>query len=210
MVVEAGISKRSNISELHKGRFDELRGRIDTIEAEMDRIGSDLNSDAFSRIGLRQPLVDQEGFPLAGIDIHRVRELRNRFHVLETDLRASTTEIEALLHEIHEHARSTGSVTSGPPRSAIPFGRVHTVQSGSPAESAGILVGDKVVKFGHLSCYRAEDVNICYDGIPTVMENLQVGASVRVSVFRLGRENEVLDYDLIPQTGRIGCLIKPL
>ena len=210
MVVETGISTRSNISEFHKGRFEELRARITSIETEMGAIGDDLNSDAFAKIGLRRPLVDSEGFPLAGIDIHRVRELRNRFAVLETDLRSVTSEVEALLHEIHEHARSTGSVSSGERRSAIPFGRVHSVQPGSAAESAGILVGDKVIKFGHLSCYRTEDVHTCYDGIPTVMENHHVGESLHISIIRLGREGESLDFDLIPQNGRLGCLIKPL
>lgn len=210
MVVESRVSTNSGVSSVQRGRFDHLSGRKRQIDDEMENIAETLSSESFSNIGLKKPLIDAQGFPLAGIDIHRVRELRNRFAILETDLKSVVAEIESLLHEIHEHARNTGSVSSGDRRPMLPFGRVETVVPSSAAEDAGLLVGDKVIKFAHLCCYRKEDANVCYDAIPSVLAGLQPNEPLPITVKRLGRESELLTFDVHPREGRIGCLIKPL
>ena len=180
------------------------------VESELDSIADTLNSEAFSNIGLQKPLTDEEGFPLAGIDLHQVRQLRNRFAILTTDHADLLRKIEESIHMIHEHARNTGSVTSGERSALLPFGRVETVAPDSAAEAAGILVGDKVVKFGSLSCVTEAGMKQCYESIPSTLHAIRFDSSLEVRVIRIGRANEVIELNVTPRDGRIGCLIRPI
>jgi 26S proteasome non-ATPase regulatory subunit 9 len=212
MVVETENSPSPTLddSNLRVDVVKKLMEQRTIIENEIDSIGEELSSESFLQIGLKKPLVDAEGFPLAGLDIHRVRELRNRYAILQTDVDNLTESIERALHDIHEHARITGSITSGVRRPAVPFGRVETVVSGSAAEHAGLLVGDKIVKFGHLCCYSSDGVQQCYESIPEVVRGSQDNQILSLEVTRLGRPGETIELNLRPRDGRIGCLIKPL
>ena len=178
------------------------------IEKEMDTIGNTLNSDASANVGINKPLVDSEGFPLPGVDHHQVRALRNRFACLRTDLDELYIKIESSLHEIHEAARLTDNVSVGDRHSLVPFGRVEVVAPGSAAEDAGLLVGDKLVSFGPISCYSAESVDFCYDSIPGIVKRIPLGESLDLKVRRVGRDNEDILISLLPKDGKIGCLIK--
>ena len=187
---------------------DVIRQR-DTVEAEMDTILEDLNSDTFSNVGLKKPLVDIDGFPLAGIDLHQVSILRNRFVCLSTDSRLLGDRIEQLIHQIHEMARLQGEISTGDKRAAIPFGRVEAVVPGSSAEQGGMLVGDQVIGLGPLSCYSEASIPECYAAIPAVVKNL-TSRDLKVKVHRLGREDAPICLNLELIEGRLGCLIKPL
>ena len=173
------------------------------VESELDSIADTLNSEAFSNIGLQKPLTDEEGFP-------QVRQLRNRFAILTTDHADLLRKIEESIHMIHEHARNTGSVTSGERSALLPFGRVETVAPDSAAEAAGILVGDKVVKFGSLSCVTEAGMKQCYESIPSTLHAIRFDSSLEVRVIRIGRANEVIELNVTPRDGRIGCLIRPI
>lgn len=177
------------------------------IEKEMEQIGDQLASDAFSKIGLKKKLIDDEGFPLPGIDLHRARYLRNRFSHLETDLGEIVHRIESLLHEIHEQARTSGTIHTGSERMLYPFGKIAAVVPGSPADTAGLLVGDKVLRFGPISCGNASAVEMCYDGIPATIQSVGPGKCILIQVERLGRESEALLVKVYPIDGLVGCLI---
>ncbi len=180
------------------------------IETEMDSIIESLNSEAFGRVGLRKSLIDEEGFPLAGIDLLQVRTYRSRFAILQTDLKDIVARIEKSIHEIHEQARATGSVSGGDRRSLVSFGRVDNIGPGSAAEDGGLLAGDKILRFGRLSCFNAESVKDCYDAIPAVLRDVGPNEFIEVQVSRLGRESEELIMRIYPNDGRIGCLIRPV
>jgi 26S proteasome non-ATPase regulatory subunit 9 len=214
MVIESSTNGDSiplNKNDTLRDLVTEPIGKKDEIESEMDSIANTLNSPAFAHIGLRKSLVDEDGFPLAGIDLLQVRTFRNRFAVLETDLKDITARIETVITEIHEHARLTGSVSMGEGRSPVAFGRVDSIAEGSAADEAGLLVGDKILKFGRLSCFNADRVKDCYDAIPVVLrEIVGPGTFVEIQVSRLGRESEDIFLRLYPKEGRIGCLIRPV
>jgi 26S proteasome non-ATPase regulatory subunit 9 len=181
------------------------------LEVELDAIADTLSSESFSGVGLTKPLVDEEGFPLSGIDLVQVRSYRNRAAVIQTDLTAITLRIEELIHEIHREARESGSVSSGARVNLIPFGRVDMVVPGSAAESAGILVGDKIIKFGRLSCINVDGVQACFDSIPQVIQDLEVNKPMDIEVSRVGRKDErILIPVILSDDGRLGCLIRPV
>jgi 26S proteasome non-ATPase regulatory subunit 9 len=72
------------------------------IELEINGILEYLNGPGMP--GLHNPLVDSEGFPLPDIDLYRVREMRNRWHVLNTDYTEIMNKMEAELHSLHASA----------------------------------------------------------------------------------------------------------
>ena len=213
MVIDAEKSEaygRSPENDTLRRLVKTLMDKKQTIENEIDSIIETLNSDAFMSIGLRKPLVDDQGFPLAGIDLLQVRTYRNRFAVLETDLKDILEQIDESIQEIHEHARATQTVTSGDVRNPLPFGRVESISNGSAADEAGLLVGDKVVKFGRLSCFNPDGVKNCYDAIPSIVREVDPTGYIEAQVSRLGREGEELIMRIYPKEGRIGCLIRPI
>ena len=77
----------------------------DNLEAEADAIGSELTSpgpNGERPAGIKDALVDAEGFPRSDVDIFRVRELRNRLACINTDHKAVMKEIEAEMLRLHE------------------------------------------------------------------------------------------------------------
>lgn len=115
--------------------------------------------------------------------------------------------IESLLHEIHERARTSGTISIGSGRKLYPFGKIATVVPGSPADTAGLVVGDKVLRFGPLFCGNASAIEMCYDGIPSTIQSVGPGKCISIQVERLGRESEALVVEIFPIEGRVGCLI---
>ncbi|AFZ79160.1 hypothetical protein BEWA_020060 [Theileria equi strain WA] len=86
-----------NILALDKKRRD--------IEIEIEALIDFLNSDECKNVGLNKPLVDEEQFPLSGIDIYAIREARGRVACLKNDYDQMTLEIEKGLHELHSKHR---------------------------------------------------------------------------------------------------------
>lgn len=213
MVSESAPNSSQKIDPQSNALTDIVKAQMASkrvIETELESIVDALNSEALAHIGLRKHLVDESGFPIAGIDLLQVRTYRNRFAVLQTDLKEIDKTIEESLHRIHEHARATGSVSRGDERQLAPFGRVDSVAPDSAAEFGGLVVGDKIVRFGRLSCFSAEGVKDCYDAIPTILRDLEPGQSFEVKVIRLGRESEDITLSISPIGGRLGCLIRPI
>eukprot|EP01071_Lankesteria_metandrocarpae_P012832 Lankesteria_metandrocarpae@DN631_c0_g1_i1.p2 len=116
------------------------------MESEMSSLLAYLNSEGMP--GVNSPLVDREGFPRADIDIYAVRTARQRNACLTTDLREVSDKMQKMLIELHSIERTVV------PRNVAhtPFAFVARVDAASPAEKAGLLVGDCVVEFGSLKC----------------------------------------------------------
>lgn len=182
--------------------------RRKAIEKEMEDMGSSLSSTAYLGVGLHKPLIDNDGFPLPGVDLHEVRGKRNRFAVLTNDLRVQEDQLAELLHTLHENARLAGSIQRGDRKSLLPFGKVTEVLAASPAEEAGLLVGDRIVRLGHLQTTTIEGSALCYDSIPTVVQNREKDQPLEIQVQRIGREEEEIILRVDLTSGRLGCLIK--
>ncbi|GJP36292.1 hypothetical protein CLOM_g20819 [Closterium sp. NIES-68] len=81
----------------------ELIDRRDKLEAQIDAIAARLNAPGGG--GIRESLVDKEGFPRADIDIPKVRTDRHRLATLHADHKQLTGQIESLLLQIHAQAK---------------------------------------------------------------------------------------------------------
>ncbi|CDJ27829.1 26S Proteasome non-ATPase regulatory subunit 9, putative [Eimeria mitis] len=62
---------------------EEVYRQRQQVEERMEALASFLTSDGMP--GLDGPLVDEEGFPRADIDVHAVRDARHRLACLKTD-----------------------------------------------------------------------------------------------------------------------------
>ncbi|KAL7467727.1 hypothetical protein ACHAXS_007961 [Conticribra weissflogii] len=73
------------------------------LESEAEAIVSELTAlppGGGQPIGIDTPLVDNEGFPRADIDVYRARSLRKRFHEIQTDHKELSKKIDRGLLEI--------------------------------------------------------------------------------------------------------------
>ena len=93
-----------------------------------------------------------------------VRTTRARIIRLKNDYKELMSHIEKGLHEHHarlqeqqsqanatpsgQGAQAAASGSTAPPALEPPFAKVNSVVAGSPAEAAGLQVGDNITKFG--------------------------------------------------------------
>mmetsp|Transcript_9145 Transcript_9145/g.13355 ORF Transcript_9145/g.13355 Transcript_9145/m.13355 type:complete len:250 (-) Transcript_9145:472-1221(-) len=90
-----------------------LMNNRDAVEAEIEALTSSLTADGMP--GISGPLVDREGYPLADVNVHQVREWRQKLIQLHNDHKAITDQIERALHQtIPADPSATANV--GPPR----------------------------------------------------------------------------------------------
>ncbi|KAL8441578.1 hypothetical protein Emed_007542 [Eimeria media] len=151
--VEATFQKREQLSQ------------------QMEALSSFLTADGMP--GLRGPLVDEEGFPRADIDVYAVREARHRLAYLQTDYRNVQRRLEELLFRLHAESRTSSANET--PQEAAPidsrqeekradevappplleaegpaFALVDVLQPQSPSSAAGLVCGDKILRLGSL------------------------------------------------------------
>lgn len=114
-------------------------------------------------VTMNTPLTTFDGFPRSDIDVPQIRTTRARIIRLKNDHKALMSEMEVAVHEHFakaEEASANGTsrhpevlpgANSGTSSSSAiepPFAKVNTVVPSSPADLAGLRVGDKVVRFG--------------------------------------------------------------
>jgi len=89
---------------MSREELKQLQSRREALEIEADAIYSELTSpgaNGSAPAGIKEPLVDAEGYPRGDIDIYRVRELRNRLSSINVDHKEIMGKIEAGLHALH-------------------------------------------------------------------------------------------------------------
>jgi 26S proteasome non-ATPase regulatory subunit 9 len=84
---------------------DEVREELLKLNTERNKIESDIKEfmeilDTHG-VGMKEPLVDAEGFPRSDIDVYTIRTARNKIITLENDCRAVMKTIEKKLEEFH-------------------------------------------------------------------------------------------------------------
>ena len=100
-----------------------------------------------------------DGFPRSDIDVPQIRTTRARIIRLKNDHKAVMAKLETVVHAQFAKASENASndtssrhtVEARAGSSSViepPFAKVNTVAPNSPADAAGLMVGDKVVKFG--------------------------------------------------------------
>eukprot|EP00607_Mallomonas_marina_P003824 CAMPEP_0182430182 /NCGR_PEP_ID=MMETSP1167-20130531/38028_1 /TAXON_ID=2988 /ORGANISM="Mallomonas Sp, Strain CCMP3275" /LENGTH=149 /DNA_ID=CAMNT_0024614979 /DNA_START=64 /DNA_END=514 /DNA_ORIENTATION=+ len=86
-----------------KKRLTELIAQREVLELEADAIASELTSKGpkgEAPAGIKDPVVDNEGFPRGDIDVYRVMANRQRLSVINTDHKKIMKEIESLLPQV--------------------------------------------------------------------------------------------------------------
>jgi Nas2 N_terminal domain len=108
--------------------------RKENIEAEIEAQISVLKANSST---LQSPLLDQDGFPRADIDIFAVRGARVRIIELRNDLDAVTNAIGKALEGIYDPSLQVGRETTAPEDThPKPFAKLNGVAPGSPAAEA--------------------------------------------------------------------------
>ena len=106
---------------------------------------------------------------------HTVRTTRARIIHIRNDYKGIMSQIEMGLHEYHASIKSTDQNLTQSPSQAptafsngtapdssqleIPFAKVNSVMSGSPAEVAGLKAGDVIRRFGDISWTNHEKLS---------------------------------------------------
>jgi 26S proteasome non-ATPase regulatory subunit 9 len=104
-------------------------------------------------------LTTLDGFPRSDIDVAQVRTTRARIIWLKNDYKDLMSRIEKGLHEHHARLAAQANdptaaqqtpqgLSASPAALEAPFAKVNSVVAGSPAETAGLRVGDSITKFG--------------------------------------------------------------
>lgn len=224
----------SNISSLHvpsgptsfateRPNYDglslqQLMIRKDNLEEELKALGSVLDRH---KVTMQSSLTTFDGFPRADIDVAQVRVTRARIIHLRNDWKELMDRIEKALHEHHANIQEENakkpqsdsstvqeSTTSPPPAPETPFARVNTVEPGSPANEAGLKVGDLIRRFGDAIWSNHERLRKVGE---VVQQNTGRPILVRISR-KAGNEAQEMDLRLTPRQGwggrgSLGCHI---
>ena len=167
--------------------------------------------------GIKGSLTDSEGFPLAGVDLYRIRQSRQRYNILNNDYTAVMQKIES---EIHAYFGSPDTFASkniseqpirlevGLNDNPIPFAEISEVTELSPAYNAGLRIGDKIIAFGLVNYANHDALN----GLSRFVRESE-GKRVKIKVLK-PLDNSLVDLVVTPMrwegTGILGCRFKPL
>lgn len=192
-----------------------LQAQREALEIEADAISSELRSpgpNGEPPAGIKDSLVDSEGFPRADIDIFNVKQKRHRLSVINYDYSAIMKEIESLLPQVlardeanenddasqqgkpssTSSSSSSSSPTSSSPLSifrALPcMAYIDEILDGSPAKAAGLRDRDELLAFGSVRCDLPEGHSAAMAMIPNVVRN-SINSPISLVV---RREGEIL------------------
>ncbi|XP_060536193.1 26S proteasome non-ATPase regulatory subunit 9 isoform X2 [Cylas formicarius] len=168
----------------------------------------------YNGVGMNDPLVDEEGFPVNSIDIYQVRHARHRIICLQNDHKNIMAQIENGLHDyysifsdndVHESPMNTSSCHTDVIH-VVPFARVTLVSEESPSKDAGIQANDEIVEFGSVNSTNFKDIT----DIALVVQHSE-GNQISV---KLKRGDHFRTVVLVPKKwsgkGLLGCNIVAL
>lgn len=203
-----------------KDQLDALQAQREMFEIEAEAIHFELTSPGLNGeppAGLKDSLVDSEGFPRGDINIYNVKNKRKRLAEINTDHKQLMKKIEQLLASIYQlqSDSSTENIQSVLEKSSIEvdikknlliIATLDEVLEGSPAESAGIKNGDELLKFGEITTETPSTLQAI---AKLVANSVNKPISIQVK-----RNQEIVSISLIPQTwngrGLLGCHLSPL
>jgi len=193
--------------------------RRDEVERDMKEILGRLNAPGGA--GTQQPLVDEEGYPRADVDVIAARNDRHKLARLKSDYDALTDRIQAMLFELHASEKAgkekeepirtmqrKSEADSTPPQpTSGPFAVVEEVQADSPAAEAGLQAGDRILEFGDVRKGMGGDESSRLAAAVQAAEN----QTLRILLLRTG---QVQVTHVVPKKwagpGTLGCRLKPL
>lgn len=205
----------------------ELIARKDKLEQELRELEDVLIN---AGVGMDTPLVDNSGFPRSEIDIHTIRTSRNMIHRLRNDHREIMSEIEKILHRIHQLKKASDDTTEPSTLSNAPndnpintntntenlhtsneghvaYAVVNAVAPDSPAYTAGLRRNDHIIQFGNINAVNNERLQ-ALNTLISCSENQELPVTV-------SRDGILLQILVTPKTGwggrgTLGCHLLPL
>ncbi|EDW24139.1 GL23970 [Drosophila persimilis] len=203
-----------------KERLERLMAAKTQLEAQISKNGQILAAN--DNVGMTGPMIDAEGFPRNDIDIYQVRQARQTIICLQNDHKELMNQIQKLLNQYHSEIATTdpelvnrasaleldserglGGATIAPP-DIRPIVVVNLVSPSSPAEEAGLRVGDNICRFGSVN---SNNFKGDLGQIGEVTRNMQ-NQNVQLKVMR---GDQLLDLLLVPKAwsgrGLLGCNI---
>ncbi|KAI8900064.1 26S proteasome non-ATPase regulatory subunit 9 [Globomyces pollinis-pini] len=174
----------------------------DKIESKIQDLESILRS---ANVGMKTPLIDEDGFPRSDIDVYTIRNTRAALVPLYNDLETKMNEIQKSLIEVHALGKTEhmDPIKIAP---LVPFAKVDGVAPTSPANQAGLLRNDLILKFGEVDKSTVEPILKIQQ---TVLSHEY--KPIRIRVVRDGI-TKVLVVTPSPWSGRglLGCHIIPV
>lgn len=190
----------------------ELLAQRDALEIEAMAITSELTSpgpNGEPPAGVKDPLVDAEGYPRGDIDIYEVRRKRQRLSVINTDHKELMKKLEKeLQNNFAELPPSQPSSSKAPAAKDTlrPIAKLDQILPDSPAAAAGIMEGDMLLRMGHVT----SKTNNAMREIPKLVGD-NVNKALNVEVLR---GIHVVELSLTPAVwggrGLLGCHLSPL
>jgi 26S proteasome non-ATPase regulatory subunit 9 len=192
------------------------------IEVEIRSLDSWFETSKFGRHGA---LVDADGFPFPEVEaIIETRQKRNRYSCLQNDHLSVMQRIEALLAT---QAAPPASSTRTPltadavphsngatPSIPVAFAIIDAVSPASPASEAGLLVNDRVIRFGRINSSNqlsSQSALISVRDLVASSENRRVSVVVERTV---REQPQMIVIALTPNrwggVGLLGCLLRAL
>ncbi|VEN43395.1 unnamed protein product [Callosobruchus maculatus] len=198
---------------------ESIREQVLDLMKEKDRIEREISSltDILTQngVGMNDPLVDSNDFPIGSIDIYQVRNARHKIICLQNDHKNLMKQIEQGLHGFYGTLPSPASSSQEEPMDVdkkqrsiykIPFAKVTIISENAPAELAGIMENDEIVEFGSVNATNFKNIT----DIATVVQHSE-GAQVNV---KLKRGDRYLTVVLVPKKwsgkGLLGCNVVAL
>lgn len=185
---------------------------------------------------MQTPLLTPDGYPRADIDVAQIRTTRARIVRLKNDYKWLMEKIEKGLEDHHADLANAPSVedasngaasstertgtgfgaaeASGTaPTIEAPFAKVNSIARSSPAETAGLKVGDKVTRFGYVNWTNHEKLS----KVAQVVQSNE-GREVPIKVLRAQEGTAAsisVELKLIPRhnwggRGMLGCHLLPI
>lgn len=153
-------------------------------------------------LGYRDKLVDDQGFPLPGIEHQTILAERQRASRLIND-RARVQHILDLLASAQYSTDGTGTSLLSDIAKLRPFAVIEEVHQNSPADEAKLLNADFLVRFG--AATQLQDVP----------KQIIEGVRIPVTVLRVDKNgNHILDLEITPAkwegNGLVGAHLAPL
>eukprot|EP01091_Cochliopodium_minus_P003771 TRINITY_DN1373_c0_g1_i1.p1 TRINITY_DN1373_c0_g1~~TRINITY_DN1373_c0_g1_i1.p1 ORF type:complete len:229 (+),score=68.64 TRINITY_DN1373_c0_g1_i1:128-814(+) len=195
------------------------------LEKEMEEIYNFLTVE--NNFGMEGGLIDGNGFPINDVGkILSVRSSRHKLAMMRNDYKKIMKMIEEGLYSFHnqpksqiENQLSSEQKSNNTNNKTVenkkiveeelpnrPISLIDQIFYGSPAESCGLQVGDKILKLGEVSCLNFKTLT----DIAKVIQNNQ-NKEVPVVVIR---DTAVLKLVLVPRkwdgVGLLGCHLAPL
>lgn len=157
-------------------KLDTLIVQRDNLEAEAEGIASELTSpgpNGERPAGIKDALVDAEGFPRSDVDIFRVREQRNRLACINTDHKALMKEIEAEMFRLHESLLAKSDAEDKPEDSGSTFKSSESSSSGDNMKSGTPMAATASTMAAYESLSPIGKISELADNSPAKQANLK-------------------------------------